>query len=97
MIEIENTCVYLKFLCTNNQNINQLFYWLTPTPNNCLMLENFKAGFDKMTVDLNTIAVSSGFKICDRYDLWIRRPDLVASKVGYFTLHGNSKPEENFQ
>lgn len=89
MIEIENLCVHLQFLCRNNQKTKQLFYWLTPTPNNGIGLDSIKAEFDTITLDINTIVKRNGFLICDRLDIWTRRRDLVVQKTGYFNLHGN--------
>lgn len=88
MIELENICIYIKFLCKTNENSNQIFYWVVPTPNNCVMSDNFKTEFEKSIRDMNTIVTRNDFKICDRYDLWTRRRDFVVTKTEYFSLHG---------
>jgi hypothetical protein len=95
MIEFEKFVDYLKSLCENKDNSNQLFYWITPIPNNTTMSPENKNEFEKIIKDTNNIITSSGYNIFDRYDLWRRRADLVVTKSGHFSLHGKKEEKEN--
>lgn len=47
-----------------------------------------KQEFEKKLLDIEIIIKANNFIKFNRYDIWLRRKDLVCNSNGYFSLHG---------
>ncbi|CAF1250006.1 unnamed protein product [Rotaria sordida] len=89
LVSLDSVARYLKTFSKQQQHQKrEQLFWISPYPFKPDMSHEETCEFERINKEIDNIMKLNMYQKYDRFDLFVRRPDLVITRISHFSLHG---------
>ncbi|CAF1322287.1 unnamed protein product [Rotaria sordida] len=90
LVSLDSFTRYLKIFYKQQQQQQkrEQLFWISPYPFKTNMSHEETSEFERVNKEIDKIMQLNMYQKYDRFDLFVRRQDLVITRISHFSLHG---------